>query len=206
MEVFTVVKSFYNVFDRMKDNSDKNPHIMSRLEALQKLVVFVQQEKPDQLSEDVCKALEKLNTILSSANKLLERFNKINVVLHAVKAGEYQSEFESLNKSLTDAFVTLSGALHIDQEKKLEEQASELAKHRKKLDLQEKKLEEQEKKLNLQNTVLTEQDNKLHEQERKLITQERKLEEQEDKLHEQGDLLQRLEAGIESRGFYCVLL
>lgn len=199
MEVITVFKSFYGVFDRMKDNSDKNPHIMSRLEALQKLVVFVQQEKPEQLSEDVCKALEKLNIILSSANKLLERFNKTNVMVHMVKAGEYQSEFESLNKSLTDAFVTLSGALHIDQEKKLEEQESKLAKHRRKLELQEKKLE-------LQDTMLTEQDNKLHEQERKLITQERKLEEQEDKLAEQEDLLQRLEAGIESRGFYCVLL
>lgn len=192
MEVITVFRAFYNVFDRMKDNSDKNPHIMSRLEALQKLVVFVQQEKPDQLSEDVCQALEKLNIILSSADKLLERFNKANAMVHAVKASEYQSAFESLNKSLTDAFVTLSGALHIDQEKKLEEQESELAKHRKKLDLQD--------------TMLTEQDNKLHEQERKLITQERKLEEQEDKLHEQEDLLQRLEAGIESRGFYCVLL
>lgn len=192
MEVITVFRSFYNVFDKMKDNADKNPHIMSRLEALQKLVVFVQQEKPDQLSEDVCKALEKLNIILSSAYELLERFKKANAMVHAVKAGEYQSAFESLNKSLTDAFVTLSGALHIDQEKKLEEQESELAKHRKKLDLQD--------------TMLTEQDNKLHEQERKLITQERKLEEQEDKLHEQEDLLQRLEAGIESRGFYCVLL
>lgn len=194
MEVVKSFQVFYNVFDRMKDNDEQSPHIFSRLEALQELVGFVQNKEPDQLFDDVHKALDKLAIILESAKGMLERFNKTHMVKHMVKSSDYKAEFEKLNKSLTDAFVTLSGALHMHQEWTL--------------DRQEVKLDEQRKKLAKQENVLAEQDNKLHEQEKRLAKQERKVVEQEDKLAEQEDLLQRLESKVmnQSKGFYCVLL
>lgn len=184
--------------DKMKNNNETGPHVLSRLDALKELVVFVQQKDPDQLSDNVCKALEKLNTILESGNEALTKFNKklgvgVHQVVHLVKAGDYEKEFDSLNKSLTDAFVTLSGALHIQQERMLTEQ-------KKKLVEQEKKLVEQEKKLVKQEKKLVEQEEKLDKQEKRLVEQ---LEEQQDKLAEQEELLSRVAYG--SRGFYCVV-
>lgn len=194
MEIVKSFQLFYNVFDRMKDNDEQSPHILRRHEALQELVAFVQQKEPDQLFDDVHKALDKLAVILDSANGMLEKFSKTPMVKHMMKANDYKAEFERLNKSLTDAFVTLSGALHIHQEWSL--------------DRQEGKLDQQRKTLAKQENVLAEQDNKLHEQEKRLAKQEKKLVEQEDKLAEQEDLLQRLESKVayQSKGFYCVLL
>ncbi|XP_073327832.1 mixed lineage kinase domain-like protein [Pagrus major] len=144
MEVIKPLMGVYNMFDRMKKNDQQCPHIVSRLEALQKLVAFVQERQSGQLSEDVSKALEKLNAILVSANELLTNFSKKYPVTQMYKSSDYKSEFDNLNKSLTDAFVTLSGALHVHQERKLDEQEDKLAEQTRKLNEQEVKLAEQE--------------------------------------------------------------
>lgn len=179
MDVIKPFIGIYNLVDRIKTNNEKCPHILSRLDALQSLVEFIQQKDADQLSEDVIKALEKLNTILESAKEVLSKFNKQHAMTHMVKAGDYKSEFENLNKSLTDAFVTLSGALHVHQEEKLVEQES----------------------------MLAEQGNTVQELKKKLAKQERKLVEQEDRLAEQEDIVQRMESKIayQSKGYYCIL-
>lgn len=135
------------MFDTMKNNGQQCPHILSRLEALQELVAFVQERESGQHSEDVSKALEKLNTILVSAKELLNSFSKKNAMAQMFKSSDYKLEFENLNKSLTDAFVTLSGALHVHQEKKLEEQGNKLAEQARKLDEQEDILQRVESKL-----------------------------------------------------------
>lgn len=147
MDVIMPLRSVYNMFDTMKNNGQQCPHILSRLEALQELVAFVQERESGQHSEDVSKALEKLNTILVSAKELLNSFSKKNAMAQMVKASDYKLEFENLNKSLTDAFVTLSGALHVHQEKKLEEQGNKLAEQARKLDEQEDILQRVESKL-----------------------------------------------------------
>lgn len=147
MDVIMPLRSVYNMFDTMKNNGQQCPHILSRLEALQELVAFVQERESGQHSEDVSKALEKLNTILVSAKELLNSFSKKYPVTQMVKASDYKLEFENLNKSLTDAFVTLSGALHVHQEKKLEEQGNKLAEQARKLDEQEDILQRVESKL-----------------------------------------------------------
>ncbi|KAE8296701.1 hypothetical protein D5F01_LYC05463 [Larimichthys crocea] len=179
MDVIKPFMGIYSLVDRMKSNSKKCPHISSRLDALQRLVEFVQQKEADQLSEDVIKALEKLNTILESAKEVLTKFSTQHVMQHMMKSSDYKLEFENLNKSLTDAFVTLSGALHVHQEEKLVEQES----------------------------MLAEQENKLQELETKLVKQERKLVEQENRLAEQEDIVQRVESKIayQSTGYYCIL-
>lgn len=161
MEVIKPIFTFYNLFDKMKTNKENCPHILSRLEALQELVAFVQQKEQYQLSEDVSKALEKLNTILESAKKVLEKFNNINVMIHMVKSNNYKLEFENLSKSLTDAFVTLSGALHVHQEKKLDKLESKLVKQKNKMAEQERKLAEQEDKLAEQEELLQRVESKL---------------------------------------------
>lgn len=206
MEIILPIRSLYTTVDKMKNNNDTSPHILSRLDALKELVVFVQQKDPDQLPDNVCKALEKLNTILESGNKALTEFNRKYVVgvqqmVHLVKASDYEKEFDSLSKSLTDAFVTLSGALHIQQERMLTEQDKKLVEQEKKLVEQEKKLVAQEKKLVKQEKRLVEQEKNLFKQEKRLVEQ---LEEQQDKLAEQEELLSRVAYG--SRGFYCVVL
>ncbi|KAE8296700.1 hypothetical protein D5F01_LYC05462 [Larimichthys crocea] len=235
MDVIKPFMGIYSLVDRMKSNSKKCPHISSRLDALQRLVEFVQQKEADQLSEDVIKALKKLNIILESAREVLSKFNEECVMEHMMKSSGYKLEFENLNKSLTDAFVTLSGALHVHQEEKLVEQESMLAEQENKLQELEKKLVKQEKKLveqeNMlaeqenklqelekklvkqekklveQENMLAEQENKLQELEKKLVKQERKLVEQENRLAEQEDIVQRVESKMEyqSTGYYCIL-
>ncbi|XP_028440201.1 golgin subfamily A member 6-like protein 22 isoform X2 [Perca flavescens] len=221
MEAIKPFFTVYNLFDRMKYNKDQFPHISDRLDALQELVAFVQQKELDKLSDDVRKAWEKLTTIMESAKEVLTKFEKQHVMTHMVKSSDYKLEFENLNKSLTDAFVTLSGALHVHQEKKTLDQGDMLAAQEKKtldqgyviaaqkkqLAEQEKKQMEQDEKMSVQENMLAAQENKLHEQERKLAEQERKLAEQEDKLAEQEDILLRVESQLayESRAYYCTL-
>ncbi len=179
MEVIKPFWTIYNLIDRMKNNNEQCPHISQRLKALEKLVLFILQKEPDQLSDDVNEALGKLNKVLLSAAELIGKFSDAHMLNQMVKSSDYKLEFDNLNKSLSDAFVTLSGALHVSQGKKLDEQ--------------DKRFAEQEKKL--------------HEQRKKLVEQERKLAEQEDKLAEQEDILQRVESKLvyESRGYYCIL-
>ncbi|GAA6227710.1 putative golgin subfamily A member 6-like protein 3 [Lates japonicus] len=163
----------------MKNNDQQCPHTLQRLKALEKPVLLVKQKTADQLSPDVNEALEKLNRTVILAGELIKKIMEAHQLNQMVKSSDYKSEFDSLNKSLTDAFVTLSVALHVHQERMLE--------------VQEIKLEEQEKKLG--------------EQEIQLAKQERRLAEQEDKLTEQEDILQRVESKLdnESRAYYCVL-
>lgn len=187
MEVIKPVWTIYNLIDRMKTNNAQCPHVSQRLKALEKLTLFILQKEPEQLSDDVNDALGKLNKILLSAAELICKFSNAHKLNQMVKSSDYKSEFDNLNKSLSDAFVTLSGALHVSQGKKLDEQENELAK---------------------QETRLAEQENKLREQQKKLAEQERRLAEQEDKLAEQEDTLQRVEsklAGYESRRYDCIL-
>lgn len=51
-------------------------------------------------------------------------------------------EFENLNKSLTDDYISLSGALHIDREMKLDKQEKKMSELEAKLAEQEETLEE----------------------------------------------------------------
>lgn len=201
MEIIIPFRKFYNTIQSIQDNDEQYPHILSRLEALQHVASSVQEKEPEKMSEDVRKGLEKLSTILESTKGFLERFNKTPMVLQAMKANNYKSEFENLNKSLTDAFVTLSAALHVHQEKTLEAQQGAL-------DEQSEKLRELQRIVGEQDEKLVAQDKKRREQEARLARQERRLEVQEDKLAEQEDTLQSLETKVAygSRAFYCVLL
>ncbi|XP_071316438.1 golgin subfamily A member 6-like protein 10 isoform X1 [Trachinotus anak] len=207
MEIINTFKIVYNMFDNMKNNDQQCPHVLERLKALENLLVFIQQKTPDQLSDDVKEGLEKLSKTVSSAEKLIRKFTDTHKLNHVVKASDYKLEFENLNKSLTDTFVILSGALHVHQENKLDEQEKKLEEQEIKLTEQEKKLDEQEIKLEEQENKLEEQENKLEEQELKLAKQERRMAEQEDKIAEQEDILLRVESNIayESRAYYCIL-
>lgn len=194
MEIIIPFKSFYNTIQSIRDNDEQYPHILSRLEALQQVASNVQKKEPEKMSEDVRKGLEKLSTILASTKEFLERFNNAFKVLQAIKANNYKSEFENLNKSLTDAFVTLSAALHVHQEKTLEAQQGAL--------------DEQGEKLRELHQIMGEQDEKLVMQDKKQREQEARLAKQKRMLEEQEDTLQRLETKVAygSRAFYCVLL
>ncbi|XP_051237948.1 golgin subfamily A member 6-like protein 10 isoform X1 [Dicentrarchus labrax] len=193
MELIKPFWTIYNMFDKMKNNNEQCPHVMQRLKALEKLALSILQKEPNQLSDDVKEALEKLNKVLLTAAELIGKFTQTFKVTQIVKSSDYKLEFDSLNKSLTDAFVTLSAALHVHQGKKLDEQ--------------EEKLLKQDEKLLEQESMLIEQQKKLAAQERKLAEQERKLAVQEDRLEEQEDILQRVESKLvyQSRGYYCIL-
>ena len=198
-------------------------------------MLFIQSEMPQPLSDEVKEALEKLSETVTTAAAVIRKFMETHKLNQIVKASDYKLEFESLNKSLTDAFVTLSVALHVyqekklneqeiklakqekrldeqeiklaKQEKKLDEQEIKLAKQEKKLDEQEIKLAKQEKRLDEQEIKLAKQEKKLDEQEIKLAKQEKRLAEQENKIAEQEDILQRVESELynPTRGSYCTL-
>lgn len=178
----------------MQDNDKQCPHILSRFEALQQVTSQIQQKDSERMSEDLRAGLDKLKVILESTEEFIKKFNEANPLFHMVKASTYKAELEDLNKSLTDAFVTFSAALHIHQEKKLEEQQQTLSELLEETAGQEQEAEVQKKKM--------------QEQETRLAKQERRLEEQQEKLAEQEEALERLEAKavFSSRAFYCVLL
>ncbi|CAB1459637.1 unnamed protein product [Pleuronectes platessa] len=144
MEIIAPFRTFYNLYDRMKSNDQQCPHICQRMKALEQLVLFIEHEMPQPLSDDVKEALEKLSENVKAAATLITKFMETHKLNQMVKASDYKQEFESLNKSLTDAFVTLSVALHVYQEKRLDEQEIKLAKQAKRLAEQENKIAEQE--------------------------------------------------------------
>lgn len=144
MEVIKPFWTVYNLFDRMKNNDQQCPHILQRMKALEKLVLFIEHDMPEQLPDDVKEALEKLSKTVASAGLQITKFMETHKLNQMVKASDYRSEFESLNKSLTDSFVTLSVALHVHQEKKLDDQEIKLAKQEWRLAEQENKIAEQE--------------------------------------------------------------
>lgn len=194
-------KAFYNSLQKMKDNDKQCPHILSRFEALQQVTSRIQGKDLEKMSEDLRAGLEKLNVILESTEKFINKFNETNAVVQMVKATAYKVEFEDLNKSLTDAFVTFSAALHIHQEKELEGQQGALR------ELLEGTAGRQQE-ANLQKERQAEQERRLREQEARLAEQERRLRAQQEKVAEQEELLERLEAQavFASRAFYCTLL
>lgn len=147
MEIITPFKAFYNSITKMQDNDKQCPHILSRFEALQQVTSQIQQKDSERMSEDLRAGLDKLKVILESTEEFIKKFNEANALVHMVKASTYKVELEDLNKSLTDAFVTFSAALHVHQEKKLQEQETRLAKQERRLEEQQEKLAEQEEAL-----------------------------------------------------------
>lgn len=179
MELYKPFMSIYSLIERVKKNKDQCPHVFQRLQALEKLSIFMEQEDIHQMPHDVKEALKKLCEVLVKAEELIKRFSGGHVMNQVVNSADYKEEFDSLNKSLSDTFITLSSALHIYQGQKLDE-----------LELR-----------------LMEQDTKLNEQEEKLEEQERKLEKQKKQLEEQENTLQRVETKLEKemRRSYCAL-
>lgn len=193
---------------KMKDNDKQCPHILSRFEALHQVTSQIKQEDSKEMPEDLRTGLDKLNAILESTGEFIQHFNKANPVIHMVKANTYKTEFEDLNKSLTDAFVTFSAALHIHQEKKLDNQHNTLEQQQKTLKELLKETSKQELEADMQKEKQAEQEKKLQEQETRLTKQERRLKEQQEKLAEQEEALERLEAKAvySSTAVYCTLL
>lgn len=207
MDVVAPFRAFYTSMQKMKNNDKQCPHILSRFEALHQVTSQIKQEDSE-MSEDLRAGLEKLNAILESTGEFIQQFNKANPVVHMVKANAYKIEFEDLNKSLTDAFVTFSAALHVHQEKKLQDQHSTLEQQQEKLKELLMETSKQEQEADVQKGKHAEQEKKLQEQETRLSKQERRLEEQQEKLAEQEEALERLEAKavFSSTAFYCTLL
>lgn len=179
MEIYKPFWNIYRLSERVKKNKEQCPHFFQRLLALGELGKFIEKEEIRHFPPSVKEALEKLNTILVTAEDLVKRFNEAHVLNQMVKSTDFREEFDSLNKSLNDAFITLSSALHIYQGQELDE------------------LE----------TKLKEQEEKVSEQEEKLYEQEKKLQEQKQQLEEQGDALQRVETKLEKEmnRYYCAV-
>ncbi|XP_033982802.1 WD repeat-containing protein 87-like [Trematomus bernacchii] len=201
MDLIKPLQSIYFMFDKMKDNNQTCPHVLERLKALEKLALFILQKESEQISDDVNEALGKLNKVLLSADELIKKFIKSLEQTFNVK--DYKPEFETLNKSLTDAFVTLSAALHAKQGKMLDKQETQLTEQESMLNEQKVMLSEQKvmlkwqkKKMTETGRKLAEQDRKMAEQDRKMAEQDMKLAEQERKLGKLEDMLQRVETKL----------
>ncbi|XP_051237949.1 golgin subfamily A member 6-like protein 10 isoform X2 [Dicentrarchus labrax] len=151
MELIKPFWTIYNMFDKMKNNNEQCPHVMQRLKALEKLALSILQKEPNQLSDDVKEALEKLNKVLLTAAELIGKFTQ------TFKGKKLDEQEEKLLK----------------QDEKLLEQESMLIEQQKKLAAQERKLAEQERKLAVQEDRLEEQEDILQRVESKLVYQSR---------------------------------
>ncbi|KAK1888300.1 Mixed lineage kinase domain-like protein [Dissostichus eleginoides] len=202
MEYIKPLQSIYSLYERIKTNDQQCPHVLERLKALEKLSLFILQKESEQISDDLNEALGKLNKVLLSADELIRKFTEAFELTRAMKSNDYKSEFETLNKSLTDAFVTLSAALHAHQRKMLDKQETRLSEQENMLSEQKVMLKWQKKKMAETGRKLAEQDRKLAEQDRKMAEQDRKFAEQERKLGKQEEMLQKVETKLacESRG------
>lgn len=71
------IQGVYNLYDSIKNcNNVPCPHIVQRVKATEKLMLFIALKNPDQLSDDVNKALERLGEVLSSAAELITKFSE----------------------------------------------------------------------------------------------------------------------------------
>lgn len=83
----TTLKDVYRTIEKMKDNVQQAPLVVKRLEALWKLVFFLNQRKEVQLS-DVKKALENFLETLQKAELLNIKFaeaHKMNQMWKSLK-------------------------------------------------------------------------------------------------------------------------
>ncbi|CAJ1055909.1 golgin subfamily A member 6-like protein 10 isoform X1 [Xyrichtys novacula] len=186
MELYKPFWNIYCLIERMKKNKEQCPHVLQRLQALEKLAIFMEQEDIHQIPQNVKDALAKLNEVLVTAENLIQRFNKNHVLNQMMKSTNYSEEFDDLNKSLSDAFVALSAALHIYQGQKLDEQDIRLTE-------QENKMSEQQERLN--------------ELQERLKERERELTEHKEGLERQEDILQGVQTKLahQMKWNYCVL-
>lgn len=86
-EIMTTLKDVYRTIEKMKDNVQQAPLVVKRLEALWKLVFFLDQRKEVQLS-DVKKALENFLETLQKAELLNIKFaeaHKMNQMWKSLK-------------------------------------------------------------------------------------------------------------------------
>lgn len=86
-EIMTTFKDVHRTIEKMKDNVQQAPLVVKRLEALWKLVFFLDQRKEVQLS-DVKKALENFLETLQKAEILNIKFaeaHKMNQMWKSLK-------------------------------------------------------------------------------------------------------------------------
>lgn len=84
-EIMTTLKDVYRTIEKMKDNVQQAPLVVKRLEALWKLVFFLDQRKEVQLS-DVKKALENFLETLQKAEILNIKFAEAHKMNHMWKS------------------------------------------------------------------------------------------------------------------------
>ena len=110
----------------LKENNETYSSIYQRLKELVDLVDSIQQD----VNEDsVNAALEKLGVVLSSADRKIKKYKDKSKLSQMLKTRHYKSEFAKINQSLSEAFMSLSAALHIHQTKKLVEHENMIRVH-----------------------------------------------------------------------------
>ena len=73
----------------------------------------IQKTEGYEQSDEVCEALKNLQTVLKSAEREVQKYNDAKKLKQLVNSSSYKEKVHNLNQRLTEAFETLSGALHV---------------------------------------------------------------------------------------------
>ncbi|XP_027885747.1 mixed lineage kinase domain-like protein [Xiphophorus couchianus] len=116
-DIVGVVKTIYELAEKVKANQSRWCRIRERVKALEELVDSA--DKNILENEQVQKALEELLHVLKSAQAQIGNYANASCFRHVIKSNSYEEEFDTLNKRLSEVFERLSLALQLDQRSKL---------------------------------------------------------------------------------------
>ncbi|XP_049430798.1 mucin-2-like [Epinephelus fuscoguttatus] len=105
----------YKLAQNVKANKERCQQVAQRVKALEELVLAIKKRGPRRISATVENSLRELCTTLTSAKTLMKKYSQSNAFMSFVKSSSHEDKFYMVDKSLTDTFQVLSGALLIEQ-------------------------------------------------------------------------------------------
>ncbi|XP_078023688.1 uncharacterized protein LOC144463424 [Epinephelus lanceolatus] len=105
----------YKLAQNVKANKERCQQVAQRVKALEELVLAIKKRGPRRISATVENSLRELCTTLTSAKTLMKKYSQTNAFMSFVKSSSHEDKFYMVDKSLTDTFQVLSGALLIEQ-------------------------------------------------------------------------------------------
>ncbi|GLD61695.1 golgin subfamily A member 6-like protein 22 [Lates japonicus] len=136
-EIYSHIMTIHDLIEMIEDNDTQCFQIQKTLNTLRRLLLSIKENMSDESSDEVNDALDNFMRVWSSAKFLVERFNEANMLVKIFRSRGYKSEFDRLNKSLMQAYMILSAALHAHQERaqrELEREQAELRRRLRKLE------------------------------------------------------------------------
>ncbi|XP_036963610.1 MAPK-interacting and spindle-stabilizing protein-like [Acanthopagrus latus] len=113
--VLSLCKTIFTMAQNAKANKERCQRVAKRVEALQDLVLTIEQRGPGQISVNVVNTLKELRDTLAAAKQLIMKCSQTKAVMSFIKGSAHEEQFNKINERLSDNFQVLSGALQVEQ-------------------------------------------------------------------------------------------